>query len=195
MICLRLSPSPLRVVPMDPFELLGLPHRPLLSEEEIGQAYRRLAGELHPDQAGGDANRFKELGEAAAILRDPTRRLRSLAGVSGGSQLPPRAAELFPKIATMLREADALIGKHQAASNPLAKAVLAAPLKKLAADLDGLLGILHGWHSSLDAHLTLIENTWPSHDPEGVASLADSYAYSSRWQSQLRERKLTLDCL
>ena len=47
---------------MDPFQILGLPKRPLLTEEEIGQAYRRLAGELHPDQAGGDASRFKELG-------------------------------------------------------------------------------------------------------------------------------------
>ena len=180
---------------MDPFALLGLPKRPLLSEEEIGQAYRRLAGELHPDQAGGDASRFKELGEAAAILRDPARRLRYLADVTGGSQLPFRAAELFPEIATLLREADSLIGKNQAASNPLAKAVLAAPLKKLAADLESLLGILHGWRSSLDDRLAEIDTVWPAHDPEEIASLADSFAYATRWESQLRERKLSLDCL
>lgn len=142
---------------MDPFALLALPKQPLLSEEEIGQAYRRLAGELHPDQAGGDAGRFKELGDAVAILRDPARRLRSLADVTGGSQIPPRADELFPKIATLLREADSLIGKHQAASNPLAKAVLAAPLKQLAADLESLLGILHGWRSSLNARVAELE--------------------------------------
>jgi curved DNA-binding protein CbpA len=180
---------------MDPFHILGLPKRPLLTEEEIGQAYRRLAGELHPDQAGGDASRFKELGEAAAILRDPARRLRSLADVTGGSELPSKAAELFPEIATLLRGADSLIGKHQAASNPLAKAVLAAPLKKLAADLESLLGTLHEWRSSLDARLAELDTSWPAHDPEAVASLADSFAYATRWESQLRERKLSLDCL
>lgn len=180
---------------MDPFQILGLPRRPLLSEEEIGQAYRRLAGELHPDQVGGDASRFKELGEAAAILRDPARRLRSLADVTRGSQLPSKAAELFPEIATLLREADSLIGKHQAASNPLAKAVLAAPLKKLTADLESLLGIVHGWRSSLDARLAELDASWPGHDPEEIASLADSFAYATRWESQLRERKLSLDCL
>ncbi|MEY2907240.1 MAG: DnaJ domain [Verrucomicrobiota bacterium] len=180
---------------MDPFALLALPKRPLLSEEEIGQAYRRLAGELHPDQAGGDASRFKELSEAAAILRDPARRLRSLADVIGGSQLPSKAAELFPEIATLLREADSLIGKHHAASNPLAKAVLAAPMKKLAADLESLLGIVHGWRSSLDARLAELDASWPAHETEAVASLADSFAYATRWESQLRERKLSLDCL
>jgi len=180
---------------MDPFQILSLPKRPLLTEEEIGQAYRRIAGELHPDQAGGDASRFKELGEAAAILRDPARRLRSLADVTGGSELPPRAAELFPEIATLLREADSLISRHAAATNPLAKAVLAAPLKKLASDLESLLFTLHGWRSLLDARLNALDAAWPTHEPNEVASLADAYAYATRWESQLRERKLSLDCL
>jgi curved DNA-binding protein CbpA len=180
---------------MDPFQILGLPRRPLLSEEEIGQAYRRLAGERHPDQAGGDAECFRELGEAAAILREPARRLRALIAQPPASSIPAEAADLFPRVASLLPEADCLIGKHSAATNPLAKAVLAAPLKKLAADLESLLGILHGWRSSLDARLAELDASWPAHDPEALASLADSFAYAAKWESQLRERKLSLDCL
>ena len=160
----------------DPFKTLSLAKRPYLSEEEIGTAYRKLAGELHPDQAGGDANRFKELGEAAAILRDPARRLRALSGVEAGNIPPPEAADLFLKVA------------------PLAKAVLAAPLKKLAATLGSLLGIVQGWHSSLDDRLNVMDASWPTHDPKEVAELADSFAYATRWESQLGERKLSLDC-
>jgi len=179
----------------DPFDLLGLPRRPLLSEEEIGTAYRKLAGEIHPDQADGDANRFKELGEAASILDDPARRLRSLAGIDSGSIPSPEATDLFPRIATLLQEADSLISRHAAATNPLAKAVLAVPIKKLAADLEGLLSILHEWHSSLDVRLKKLDDAWQMHDLKEVAALADSFAYARRWERQLKERKLTLDCI
>jgi curved DNA-binding protein CbpA len=179
----------------DPFDLLGLPKRPLISGDEIGSAYRKLAASLHPDQSGGDEDRFKELGEAESVLRDPARRLRRLVNKGSGAAIPPEAADLFPQVATLLREADELLARHATASNHLAKAVLAAPLRKLAADLDTLLAILGNWHSALDARLATLDAAWPAHDPESVATLADSFSYARRWESQLRERKLTVDCL
>jgi curved DNA-binding protein CbpA len=178
-----------------PFELLGLTRRPLLSEEEIGSAYRKMAGNLHPDQAEGNESRFKELGEAAAILRDPARRLRLLSGASPGSIPPPEAADLFPRVASLTHEADDLLTRHATASNPLAKAVLAAPLRKLSADLDLLLMTIGQWRSRLNEHLGILDARWPDHDPVVVAGLADSLSYATRWESQLRERKLSLDCL
>ncbi len=180
---------------MNPFDLLGLSRRPLLSDEEIGSAYRKLAGESHPDQSGGDAAIFREISEAAAILRDPSRRLRQLSGSSVGSQLPPEADQLFPRIATLLQQADNLIKKQAAASNALAKALLAAPIKNLRADLDSTLNQLHKWKTSLDQELAKIDSRWPEHDPNAVSLLADSYTYAGRWESQLRERKLSLDCI
>lgn len=179
----------------DPFNLLGLPRRPLLSEEEIGTAYRKLAGQLHPDQKGGNELLFRELGEAAAILRDPARRLRELSNSPSRSQLPPKAAEFFPQIASMLQRADNLIRKQSASSNALAKALLAAPLKHLNTDLSSTLNHLQEWRGSLDQDLGTIDSRWPEHDPHEINTLADSYAYAGRWESQLRERKLTLDCL
>lgn len=180
---------------MNPFELLGLQRRPLVSEEEIGTAYRKLAATLHPDQAEGDEGLFKELGEAAAILRDPSLRLRSLIGQPPGTCIPPEAAELFPRVAMLLRDADDLLARHSAASNPLAKAVLAAPLRKLSAELDTLLATIESWHSALDARLAELDGAWPSAEKGELASLADSFSYASRWESQLRERKLSLECL
>ena len=178
-----------------PFELLGLTRRPLLSEEEIGSAYRKMAGNLHPDQEGGDERRFKELGEAAAILRDHARRLRFLSGVLPGSIPPAEAADLFPKVASLTREADDLLSRHATTSNPLAKAVLAAPLKKLKVDLGLLLGEIGEWRSQLEKHLGALDAAWPEHDQVSVVDLADSLTYATRWESQLRERKLALECL
>jgi hypothetical protein len=158
-------------------------------------AYRQLAAKLHPDQAGGDETRFKELGEAETILRDPSRRLRALIEKTRESTIPPEAVELFPRVATLTHEADELLARHAAATNVLARAVLAAPLKKLATDLDILLSTIANWHSDLKTRLTALDAAWPAHDPEAIAALADSFSYATRWESQLRERKLTLDCL
>ncbi len=46
------------------------------SQEEIKRAYRKLARKYHPDIASGaDAEaRFKELGEAYEVLKDPEKR-------------------------------------------------------------------------------------------------------------------------
>lgn len=62
------------------------------SEQEIKQAYRKLAMRYHPDRNPGDKEaeaRFKEAAEAYEVLRDPDKRARydrfGHAGVQGGS--------------------------------------------------------------------------------------------------------------
>src|SRR5438128_2134214 len=59
----------------DYYKILGLPKG--ASEKEIKQAYRRLARKYHPDVNPGDKSseeRFKEMGEAYAVLSDPDKR-------------------------------------------------------------------------------------------------------------------------
>ncbi len=59
----------------NPYQILGV--HPTADEEEIKQAYRRLAKEFHPDLNPGDhhsAERFREINLAFGILRDPKKR-------------------------------------------------------------------------------------------------------------------------
>ena len=176
----------------DPFSLLGLARRPLLSEAEIGTAYRRLAGSLHPDQPEGDAAAFRALGEAAAILRDPARRLRELTDGDTAKGLPAQAADLFQKIAAILQQCDQLTAQYASASNALSKALLVAPLKTFSVDLKATLDLLQTWRASLDRELQELDQLWPEYHSESLALLADSFAYAGRWEMQLRERELAL---
>jgi len=63
---------------MDPrslYDILGVDRR--ATQEEIKQAYRRLARETHPDVRRDDpqaTERFKEVNEAYAVLSDPAKR-------------------------------------------------------------------------------------------------------------------------
>lgn len=50
------------------YEILGVPHT--ASKEEIKKAFRRLAHKYHPDKAGGDEKKFKEINEAYSVLSD-----------------------------------------------------------------------------------------------------------------------------
>src|SRR5512138_572349 len=59
----------------DYYQVLGVPEN--ASADDIKKAYRRLAKQNHPDANPNDpqaADRFKEVGEAYAVLSDETKR-------------------------------------------------------------------------------------------------------------------------
>lgn len=75
----------------DYYDVLGVPRS--ASEGEVKSAYRKLAKQYHPDKNAGDSKaseRFKEIGEAYAVLADAEKRkLYDQYGHAG--QVPPGA--------------------------------------------------------------------------------------------------------
>ena len=78
----------------DYYDTLGVARS--ASEGEIKSAYRKLAKQYHPDKNQGDsgaAEKFKEMGEAYAVLSDPEKKkVYDTYGHSG--QVPPGAGSL-----------------------------------------------------------------------------------------------------
>ncbi len=56
----------------DYYDILGVSKN--ASDDEIKKAYRRLAHKYHPDKAGGDEKKFKEINEAYQVLSDKEKR-------------------------------------------------------------------------------------------------------------------------
>jgi molecular chaperone DnaJ len=56
----------------DYYEILGVIRD--ASDDEIKKAFRKLAHKYHPDKAGGDEKKFKEINEAYQVLSDKTKR-------------------------------------------------------------------------------------------------------------------------
>lgn len=54
------------------YEILGVSKE--AGDEEIKKAYRKLAHQHHPDKAGGDEAKFKEINEAYQVLSDKQKR-------------------------------------------------------------------------------------------------------------------------
>ena len=57
---------------MDYYKILGVPNT--ATEQEIKQAYRKMAAKHHPDREGGNKEEFQKIEEAYRILSDPQTR-------------------------------------------------------------------------------------------------------------------------
>jgi hypothetical protein len=70
-------------VTANPFEALGLPERPDLTDEQVRAAWRQVAAATHPDRAdGGDLTRYTAASAAYAQLRTPWGRSEAHADLS-----------------------------------------------------------------------------------------------------------------
>jgi hypothetical protein len=77
----------------NPFAVLGLPFRADLSDDEVRNAWRRIASATHPDREdGGDPARYSEAANAYTLLRTTWGRSEAYADVRVGLPTPPDAA-------------------------------------------------------------------------------------------------------
>ena len=173
--------------------MLEEPRRPWLDAGELKNKFHALTALHHPDVAGA-AGDFSALNAAYQALREPATRLRHLlelewpAGLAGGQDAPPGIADLFMKMGSLQHALHAFRKKQQAASIPLAHAVLAPERLGLVHAFEEWLAVLNAKEAGLLEELRLLDAGWEAEKPMNrLAALYQGFSYLSKWTGQVRE--------
>jgi curved DNA-binding protein CbpA len=110
---------------MSAFERLGMRVGLVISEEEIRDAFRTKAAEVHPD-SGGNEEEFAALQVAQEVMLSPARRLREWLSANGiaadeRGTIAGEMVDLFQKVAETGAKAEAAIKAGEKAQSALAK--------------------------------------------------------------------------
>ena len=188
----------------DYFALLDQPRRPSLDEDELKQAFHERSRLLHPDARGDNAGgqvpsdgAFAQLNEAYQVLQDPKRRIQHLLALADRaaarqSSVPRDIADLFPIVAGVTHEADALVQKMEAATTPLSRSLLKAQMLAVRTRVADTLQQLRTLYDSANTALERFgpataygEGEWA-----GLHELYLRFSYLTRWISELEEKQV-----
>jgi hypothetical protein len=169
------------------FELLQLPVRLVLTDEEIRTAFRE-AGKIHHPDAGGDTENFSLLQSAYSEILSPARRLKAWLNIS---QIPgdergvisPELMDLFSKVGACLQQADELIRQRESTRSALAKAMLEG---KTFATREEIERIQSDAQALVDKRL----HSFPGIEEGTVDAwqVLRDLVFLEKWQAQLRDR-------
>jgi curved DNA-binding protein CbpA len=183
---------------IDYFALLEQPRAPWLDPASLKEAYHRKTLRTHPDTAatahtpGG----FPELNEAYQILQDPKRRLHHLleledrAPSSAEQRVPQELHDLFPAIGALSHRASLLLEKMKTASSALSRSLLKPQILELQKETTELREKIQALSDASLAQLRTVNLQWATNPSGEIAALSNLYftfAYLSRWASELEE--------
>jgi curved DNA-binding protein CbpA len=181
----------------DAFSLFGLERRPLIDEAVLKESYLRLAGVRHPDLSEGNDEKFRQLQEAYTILREPATRLRHLMELEFPGFGSPKAsaphAELFLRAGGAVQAAKAAFSRLEKTTTALARALLSSEIAAALRQVREASESIRRTREELMTRLRDLDDRWPEVSAADLAALATSFAFVSRWASQLTEWQFRLE--
>ena len=185
----------------DYFALLNQPRRAWLDPDELKEAFHNKSRELHPDSgsSSGAESDFVQLNEAHQVLREPKARIQHLLTLEGRAPardacVPTDIADLFPTVASVTQDADALAQRMTAATNPLSRSLLKPQLIAVQNRIAETLQRMRELHDLADAELRRLTNVELA-DEAHWSQLHELYlrfSYLGRWISELEEKQVRL---
>lgn len=172
---------------MNAFDVLGLPHRAALGEDEVRSAYFEKSKSAEADRS--------ELNAAFELLLAPDKRLRHLIDLAAPDDAKQWRAvtmsedlmSLFMALGKARPDAEALIDKRSKAQTALSKALLEGQTFSTRETLEEIGTALDAKRTELESSLVTIEGDW-----QGLAAAQARFAYLAKWQAQVRELLLKL---
>jgi curved DNA-binding protein CbpA len=186
----------------DSFALLGQIRRPWLDQESLKERFHQLTAEHHPDVSSDPGVDFSSIIAAYQLLRDPKTRLRHLlelefpGKVPDSQSVPADLLDLFMRIASALSAFGKISKKLEAATAPLAIALLAGEKNAVLAEFTSILKVLGERESLLSEQLRQLDAKWPGEKEstiEPLAQMLQQLSYLLKWSDQIREGILRLN--
>jgi curved DNA-binding protein CbpA len=181
----------------DAFSLFGLERRPLIDGAALKESYLRLAAARHPDLSEGDDEDFHQLQEAYKTLSEPAARLRHLVELEFPDAERPSGsaphAELFLLAGGAIQAAKAAFSRLEKSTTALARAVLSPEITAALRQVRETLESMRQAHEELKARLKDLDDRWPAISARDLTALATSFAFLSRWMSELSEWEFRLE--
>ena len=190
----------------DYFALLDQPRRPWLDPDKLKQAFHAKSLHAHPDaQRNAETSdqpqaEFAVLNEAYQVLSDPKRRLHHLLTLEGhapsaaNNSIPAEVEQLFPAVAALMQEANALVEKGKATNNPLTRSLIKPQILRVQKRIEEMLETLRQLHENDTAELRQFgastgatEDTWSD-----LQRLYFRFSYVTRWTAELQEQQVQL---
>ena len=171
------------------FERLGMEERLVVSDDELGAAFREAGRRSHPD-GGGSETEFAELREAMETLSSPARRLRHWMELRGMNPEPRGTVEaelrdLFAEISGVVQRAEAMIRKRTEAQSALGLAMLEAGVQKCREDIEAALDRVERELSAGCACFAEYERSLDCH-PDEMSRTMRNLAFLEKWKGSLR---------
>lgn len=180
---------------MNPFETLGLPSSPALTDEEVHQRFVELSAQHHPDRSDAreaDRQRFAEINEAYRQLRTHGVRLKALLECQHGDAfqlkgpVPETLLSRFASVGSVIQEADAFLDRKRQATTTLAEALLTPDLLKTQ---NALSQANEAIHQDLDQALREMASLDLASAPlDSASTLCRTLLYLEKWQGQIQNR-------
>lgn len=190
----------------DYFVLLDQPRRPWLDGETLKEAFHAKSLHTHPDvlahvpTEAQTEGAFAELNEGYQVLRDPKRRLNHLLTLEEtpppkSAAVPAEIERLFPLVARLTQESDALIEKSRNATNALSRSLLTRQFVATQKSCSGMLETLARLEADGLQQLRDVSDSWKSGEANGAGELHALYflfSYLTRWIAELKEKQAHL---
>lgn len=170
----------------DFFAVLGEPRCVWLDADKLKEKFHRLAMQLHPDAAGGDATAFATLNAAYATLREPASRLRHFLELENpdalrkSPEIPLALVELFGAVGN-LRQRVATFLVRADSETALTRALLAPERVALSREIESQLERIAREEAALAEQL----KTAPAIG--NLSQIWPQFSFFRRWREQLEE--------
>ena len=187
---------------MDCFELLALPKKADLSENEIHLAYAAKSKAAHPDH-GGSEEHAAEINAAYETLRASEKRLKHLIEIAAPDDvkawrsvpLDEAMMSLFAVLGNALQASEKFLQRKSAAQSALAKALLTNEEMRHRETLERIGFEIETRRSEMETKLPEMDAAMQSNDANAwrqIAAMQAKFAYLAKWRTQIRERLLAL---